>query len=72
MKEVLSNLYKFILCAESLYESNDKKQFVINSLTTGMTEEEKALLLPLLPALVDFTVSLMKSPKVLGRRYGCV
>ena len=75
MNSSLSKLYNSILRAENLYSQNkDKKLFVITCVTEAMSEEDKETGAPLLPSLVDFTVSLMKSPVVLGvrKKYGCV
>lgn len=71
----LSNLYHSILKAEKLYVQNgDKKKFVIDCILESLPEEDKEHWGPLLPVLIDFSVSLMKSPVVLGvrKKYGCV
>lgn len=75
MSTNLNKLYNSILKAEQLFRQNgDKKEFVISCVTENMTAEDKAVWLPLLPVLIDFSVSLMKSPVVLGvrKKYGCV
>ena len=75
MNQNLSKLYNSILRAEKLYTQNsDKKSFVIACITENMSPDERETWAALLPPLVDFTVTLMKSPVVLGtrRKYGCV
>ena len=73
--ELLTNLQKFILCAERLQGSgNDKKEFVIACLQGYIPEgDTKTILMPLIPVLIDFSVSLMNQGKMLsvGKQCGC-
>ena len=67
--EILTNLQKFILCAERLQSSSgkDKKDFVIACLQGYIPEgETKKILLPLIPVLIDFAVNLMNQGKILS------
>ncbi len=75
-EEILTNLQKFILCAERLQGSSgdDKKQFVIACLQGYIPEgDTKTILMPLIPVLIDFSVSLMNQGKMLsvGKQCGC-
>ena len=71
--EILTNLQKFILCAENLKGSgDDKKQFVIACLQGFIPEgDTKNILLPLIPVLIDFSVNLMNSEKMLSIKKKC-
>ena len=71
--EILTNLQKFILTAENLKGSgNDKKDFVISCLIGFIPEgETKTILMPLIPSLIDFSVSLMNSEKMLSIKKNC-
>ena len=74
IEEILTNLQKLILCAERLQGSsgNDKKEFVISCLIGYIPEgETKTILMPLIPVLIDFSVSLMNQGKMLGIRKKC-
>ena len=73
--EILTNLQKFILTAENLKGSgNDKKEFVISCLIGFIPEgETKKILMPLIPVLINYSVSLMNSEKMLsvGKKCSC-
>ena len=72
--EILTNLQKFILCAERLQSSSgkDKKEFVIACLQGYIPEgDTKTILMPLIPVLIDFSVSLMNSEKMLSIKKKC-
>ena len=71
--EILTNLQKFILCAENLKGSGkDKKDFVISCLIGFIPEgETKTILMPLIPSLIDFAVNLMNSEKMLSIKKKC-
>ena len=75
IEEILTNLQKFILCAENLKGSGkDKKEFVIACLQGFIPEgDTKKILMPLIPSLIDFSVSLMNQGKMLsvGKQCGC-
>ena len=75
IEEILTKLQKFILCAENLKGSgDDKKQFVIDCLQGFIPEgDTKKILMPLIPSLIDFSVSLMNQGKMLsvGKQCGC-
>ena len=76
IEEILTKLQKFILCAERLQSSSgkDKKEFVIACLQGYIPEgDTKTILLPLIPSLIDFSVSLMNQGKILsvGKQCGC-
>ena len=76
IEEILTNLQKFILCAERLQSSSgkDKKEFVIACLQGYIPEgDTKKILMPLLPSLIDFLVSLMNQGKMLsiGKQCSC-
>ena len=68
IEEILTKLQKFILCAENLKGSgDDKKQFVIACLQGFIPEgDTKKILMPLIPSLIDFSVSLMNQGKMLS------
>ena len=74
-EEILTNLQKFILCAENLKGSgNDKKEFVIACLQGYIPEgDTKTILMPLIPVLINFAVSLMNQGKMLsvGKQCSC-
>ena len=73
-ENLLTHLQKFILCAENLKGSGkDKKDFVISCLIGFIPEgDTKTILMPLIPSLIDFAVSLMSMEQVLGiRKCGC-
>ena len=74
--EILTKLQKFILCAERLHSSSgkDKKEFVIACLQGYIPEgDTKKIVMPLIPVLIDFAVSLMNQGKMLsvGKQCGC-
>ena len=74
--EILTNLQKFILCAERLHSSSgdDKIQFVIACLQGFIPEgETKTIVMPLIPVLIDFSCSLMNQGKILsiGKQCSC-
>ena len=72
--EILTNLQKFILCAERLQSSSgkDKKEFVIACLQGYIPEgDTKTILMPLIPVLIDFSVSLMNQGKMLSEGKQC-
>ena len=75
IEEILTKLQKFILCAENLKGSgDDKKQFVIACLQGFIPEgDTKKIVMPLIPSLIDFSVSLMNQGKMLsvGKQCGC-
>ena len=76
IEEILTNLQKFILCAERLHSSSgkDKKEFVIACLQGYIQEgDTKTILVPLIPVLIDFSVTLMNTEKILsvGKQCGC-
>ena len=74
LTDLLTNLQKFILCAERLQGSsgNDKKEFVISCLIGFIPEgETKTILMPLIPSLIDFAVNLMNSEKMLSIKKNC-
>ena len=77
IEEILTNLQKFILCAERLQSSSgkDKKEFVIACLQGYIPEgDTKTILMPLIPVLINYSVSLMNSEKMLSlrkRKCGC-
>ena len=75
IEEILTKLQKFILCAENLKGSgDDKKEFVIACLQGFIPEgDTKKILMPLLPSLIDFSVSLMNQGKMLsiGKQCSC-
>ena len=73
IEEILTNLQKFILTAENLKGSGiDKKEFVISCLIGFIPEgETKTILMPLIPSLIDFAVSLMNSEKMLSIKKKC-
>ena len=71
MESVLFQLTKFILQVEKEYEKlpkkgSKKREIVVALMNTMMTEEEKLVFDPLLESLIDFSVSLMNQPKLLG------
>ena len=74
-EEILTKLQKFILTAENLKGSgDDKKQFVIACLQGFIPEGDiKKILMPLIPSLIDFSVTLMNQGKMLsiGKQCGC-
>ena len=71
--EILTKLQKFILTAENLKGSgDDKKEFVIACLQGYIPEgETKKILIPLIPVLIDFSVTLMNTERMLGIRKRC-
>ena len=75
IEEILTKLQKFILCAENLKGSgDDKKQFVVACLQGFIPEGDiKKILMPLIPSLIDFSVTLMNQGKMLsvGKQCGC-
>ena len=75
IEEILTKLQKFILCAENLKGSgDDKKQFVIACLQGFIPEGDiKKILMPLIPSLIDFSVTLMNQGKMLsvGKQCSC-
>ena len=76
IEEILTNLQKFILCAERLHSSSgkDKKEFVIACLQGYIPEgDTKTILMPLIPSLIDFSVTLMNQGKMLsvGKKCSC-
>ena len=75
IEEILTKLQKFILCAENLKGSgDDKKQFVIACLQGFIPEgDTKKILMPLIPSLIDFSVTLMNQGKMLsvGKQCSC-
>ena len=75
IEEILTKLQKFILTAENLKGSgDDKKQFVIACLQGFIPEGDiKKILMPLIPSLIDFSVTLMNQGKMLsvGKQCSC-
>ena len=75
IEEILTKLQKFILCAENLKGSgDDNKQFVIACLQGFIPEgDTKKIVMPLIPSLIDFAVTLMNQGKMLsvGKQCGC-
>ena len=73
IEEILTNLQKFILCAENLKGSGkDKKEFVIACLQGFIPEgETKTILMPIMPVLIDFAVNLMNMEQVLSIKKKC-
>ena len=76
IEEILTKLQKFILCAERLQSSSgkDKKEFVIACLQGYIPEgDTKTILMPLVPSLIDFSVTLMNQGKMLsvGKQCSC-
>ncbi len=55
-----------------MISSRDKKEFVIACLQGFIPEgETKSILLPLIPVLIDFSVSLMNQVKILSIKKNC-
>ena len=75
IEEILTKLQKFILCAENLKGSgDDKKGFVIACLQGFIPEgDTKKIVMPLIPSLIDFAVTLMNQGKMLsvGKQCSC-
>jgi len=74
LTDLLTNLQRFILCAERIQGSSglDKKEFVVSCLIGYIPEGEfKTLLSPLIPVLIDYSVNLMNSDRMLGIRKQC-
>jgi hypothetical protein len=74
MKEVLKEMQMIIIQAEKIYlKGTDKKAFVIATINNLLTEEQKKTFGPIIDALVDQFVILMKSDRMIAiqKKYCC-
>ena len=74
MKEVLKEMQTIIIQAEKIYlKGTDKKAFVVATINNLLTEEQRKTFGPIIDALVDQFVILMKSDRMIEiqKKYCC-